>query len=779
MEALRQGAGTRRLWLGVGVTFTLMAAFTSPARAGQAQTITFQEIDDLRVNDADYAVATATSGLEVEFTSDTPATCVMQGTGVQARQAGTCTITATQPGNGSWDPAPPVSRSLTIEKGAVQQGTAKPKLANQLGDPVVLDFVVRPKRAWEGQVDPTGTYNIVVQSVDNTVYADETLPFDPESGLGKYVFNDPPRVPALDPGWFVEFGCYSGDANYVGQDQECGAMGDPFQMYRKPTTTKMQVTPSPVKYGDPVKATVKIVDEVGNPVKADGATVYFEWRANDPWSGVEVPAEDGEAAIIVTNYDFGSSVPFMAQYFDPSSEYGTSWHSPGISVVPGDQTITFEPLYDVEIKQSQALIIDSNTDNPIDVVADTPKVCEIDDDVVKALALGTCSLTASQDASDEWNEAKPVTRSFDVLTDAPSLTYPDGQTVVGRPLAALTPQIFGLKGTLTFQARGLPDGLSVNKRTGVVSGTPTTVTSGAQAVSVVASNEAGRKAGGTFRMDILPLPYRAQLAYPDGLGQVGATFTALRPHATGFNGPVKFWIDQPVGPSPAPANGLPAGLTLDGDTGAITGTPLEAGTFSATVKASDGTAVVSAQVAITIRKNAPKPTLSYPRMVKTTTGVRMDPARPHAVGLGKLVSYSAAGLPKGLRVVKTTGVVRGTPTKPGKYTVKAKARGSKGSAATSFRIRVAKSPLRASLSYPDVRVRVRDRLAPVVPVVTGLPGKVRFTAQKLPAGLNLAKATGALSGHPTKKGTFTVRVRANGDSGSASTRFITQVMPRK
>ena len=59
-------------------------------------------------------VATASSGLPVSYTSATPTVCSISGTTVTMLSAGTCTITASQAGNASWQAAAPVSQSVNV-----------------------------------------------------------------------------------------------------------------------------------------------------------------------------------------------------------------------------------------------------------------------------------------------------------------------------------------------------------------------------------------------------------------------------------------------------------------------------------------------------------------------------------------------------------------------------------------------------------------------------------------------------------------------------------------
>ena len=88
------------------------------------QTITFNALGDKLVTDAPFAVsATASSGLPVSFASLTPTICTVSGSTVTLVATGTCTIRATQAGNGSFNPAPPVSQSFAVKSNAKSNQT--------------------------------------------------------------------------------------------------------------------------------------------------------------------------------------------------------------------------------------------------------------------------------------------------------------------------------------------------------------------------------------------------------------------------------------------------------------------------------------------------------------------------------------------------------------------------------------------------------------------------------------------------------------------------------
>lgn len=82
----------------------------------QAQTISFDAPVGLTYGDAAVALgATATSGLPVTYTSETPNVCTAEAGAVQALAAGDCTITAAQAGDATYAPAEQ-ARTFAIAK---------------------------------------------------------------------------------------------------------------------------------------------------------------------------------------------------------------------------------------------------------------------------------------------------------------------------------------------------------------------------------------------------------------------------------------------------------------------------------------------------------------------------------------------------------------------------------------------------------------------------------------------------------------------------------------
>lgn len=94
------------------------------ASALTAQTISFAALSGKSLGTAPFTVgASASSALPVAFSSLTTSTCRVVGTVVTLVAQGTCTIRASQAGNGSFAAAAPVDRTFGITASALVQYT--------------------------------------------------------------------------------------------------------------------------------------------------------------------------------------------------------------------------------------------------------------------------------------------------------------------------------------------------------------------------------------------------------------------------------------------------------------------------------------------------------------------------------------------------------------------------------------------------------------------------------------------------------------------------------
>jgi hypothetical protein len=85
------------------------------AIAKASQTITFAALPNKRFGVPNFTVhATASSGLAVSFAAN--GSCRVSGTTVHLTSAGTCTLTASQPGNANYNAATSVARAFTVSR---------------------------------------------------------------------------------------------------------------------------------------------------------------------------------------------------------------------------------------------------------------------------------------------------------------------------------------------------------------------------------------------------------------------------------------------------------------------------------------------------------------------------------------------------------------------------------------------------------------------------------------------------------------------------------------
>lgn len=207
--------------------------------------------------------------------------------------------------------------------------------------------------------------------------------------------------------------------------------------------------------------------------------------------------------------------------------------------------------------------------------------------------------------------------------------------------------------TYTLQSGTLPTGVTLNSSTGALSGTPTSTSYSSIALVIRATDPDGNQDQDTFT-----LPYADILTASETTPNVasGAAYTGSVTPAGGHS-PYTYAVQT---------GALPAGITLNASTGAISGSSTSVGSYSGTFRVTDVGGRTADTAAFAFDVTA---ALSIGKSFADGTENTAYSGSATASGGATPYTYSvlSGALPTGLSLNTSTGAVTGTPTTPGTF----------------------------------------------------------------------------------------------------------------
>jgi len=395
------------------------------------QTITFNPLADRRLDASPFDLsATADSGLDVVFTSDTTSVCTVGGVSVTLHTIGLCTIDADQPGDSTFSPAATVPQSFTITQGN-QSITFGALLGRRLDE---TPFTV----------------SATASSALPVVFTSETIPVCTVAGTSVTLH---------------AAGLCTIDADQSGDSDWTPAATVPQSFTVAPGNQFITF--------DPLSG--RRLDETPFGLIASAS------------SGLAV-AYSSETTLVCTVV--GAVVALHAAglcTIDANQSGNGNWTSAAqvqrsFTVSEGDQSITFGALSGRTFDESPITISATASSNlPVVFTSESTSVCTVAGTSVTLHTVGLCVIDANQGGNANWSAAAQVQRSFTVGEGNQTITFGSlpGRTLDDSP--------FGIAATAT-------SGLSVafsSETSSVCTVVGVTVTLHALGSCIIDANQAG------------------------------------------------------------------------------------------------------------------------------------------------------------------------------------------------------------------------------------------------------------------------------------------------
>jgi hypothetical protein len=514
-------------------------------------------------------------------------------------------------------------------------------------------------------------------------------------------------------------------------------------------------------------------EEGDNPIlplnASDAAGIPLSYRAAGLPAGLSIDPSAGTISGSIAT-GAAATAPYTVTVTASEGPFSAtqtfSWTvTPGLLLNPGDQSSVEGDAVSLPLAAA------SSAGASLTFLADgLPSGLSIDP--VSGVISGTVAPGAGQTSPQQvtvfaTNGALTARRSFAwdvsprVSLDAPSpQTNYEGNAVT---LAVTATDQAGIP--VTYSAAGLPPGLAIDPTSGLISG-------------IIAAGAASNQ------------PYSVDLTATEGAFSASQTFTWLINQRVSLTQPghqanqegdaVRLALvasDSLGNPLTYSAEGLPAGLTLDGVMGVISGTiapgSASGGPYAVTATAAEGPYSATQTFTWTVSQGA----VLNPGDQVSTEGDTISLSVAGSGSPGSSMAYSAVALPAGLSIDSATGLVSGDITagaaQNSPYHVIVSASSGTTSTSQSF---VWTVTARVTLTAPgDQSNQEGDNVSLPINATDNAGQPLTYSASGLPAGLTIDPATGLISGTiaavAAVNGPYTVTVGAADGAFNASTQF--------
>jgi uncharacterized protein YhjY with autotransporter beta-barrel domain len=380
---------------------------------------------------------------------------------------------------------------------------------------------------------------------------------------------------------------------------------------------------------------------------------------------------------------------------------------------------------------------------------------------------GTPSAAGNYNFTVQSTDSTPNTgsRGYSVTIGTNSLTVnptglPNGSQGVGY---SQTVTAGGGTGPYAFSVTSgaLPTGLSLNAGSGAITGTPSG--SGVSNFTIQAMDTVGNIGSRAYAVNIgTSALIVSPASLPNGSQSIAYSQTVT---ASGGTGTYTFAVIS---------GALPSGLSLNGSTGAITGTPSGSGLSNFTIRATDGNGNTGSRV-YAVNIGTTTLTVNAATLPNASQGTAYSQTMTASGGSGPYqLALISGALPAGLSFNAGTGAITGTPTGTGASTFVIQATDINGNIGSrSYTINVGGNSL--TINPATLPNAPKGRPYTQMLTVVGGNGPFLFALQtgSLPPGLTFNATTGVITGTPTTAASFTFTFVVHDINGNFGSRAYT------